>query len=87
MVERSVVIKNPTGLHLHPAGILCKEAMAFKSSVTFRFGNTTSNAKSILSVLGSGVRYNDEITFVCDGPDEEEAAARMVEIVEKGLGE
>ena len=87
MVERSVVIKNPTGLHLHPAGVLCKEAMAFKSSISFRFGNTTSNAKSILSVLGSGVRCNDEITFVCSGPDEEEALARMVRIVEEGLGE
>ena len=30
MVNRKVVIKNPTGLHLRPAGILCKEAMKFK---------------------------------------------------------
>ncbi|MBO7339487.1 MAG: HPr family phosphocarrier protein, partial [Lachnospiraceae bacterium] len=25
MVSQKVVIKNPTGLHLRPAGILCKE--------------------------------------------------------------
>ena len=25
MVNQKVVIKNPTGLHLRPAGILCKE--------------------------------------------------------------
>ena len=30
MVSQKVVIKNPTGLHLRPAGILCKEAMQFK---------------------------------------------------------
>ena len=29
MVSRKVTIKNPTGLHLRPAGILCKEAMQF----------------------------------------------------------
>ena len=26
MVSQKVTIKNPTGLHLRPAGILCKEA-------------------------------------------------------------
>ena len=31
MVSQKVIIKNPTGLHLRPAGILCKEAMKFKS--------------------------------------------------------
>ena len=34
MVSQKVVIKNPTGLHLRPAGILCKEAMKFKSLIT-----------------------------------------------------
>ena len=31
MVSQKVVIKNPTGLHLRPAGILCKVAMQYKS--------------------------------------------------------
>jgi len=54
MVSAKVVIKNPTGLHLRPAGILCREAMNFNSVVSFRFKNTTANAKSVLSVLGKG---------------------------------
>ena len=33
MVSQKVVIKNPTGLHLRPAGILCKDAMQFKSHI------------------------------------------------------
>ena len=52
MVSQKVTITNPTGLHLRPAGILCKTAMQFRSAVTFTFGNTTANAKSVLSVLG-----------------------------------
>ena len=51
MVSQKVVIKNPTGLHLRPAGILCKEAMQFKSLITFKFRENTANAKSVLSVL------------------------------------
>lgn len=87
MVSAKVVIKNPTGLHLRPAGILCKEAMNFTSTVSFQFKNTTANAKSVLSVLGACVKSGDEITFVCEGIDEEEALSTMVKAVEEGLGE
>ena len=87
MVEQRVTIKNPTGLHLRPAGLLCKEALQFQSSVKFQFGSTTANAKSVLSVLGACVKSGEEITFICDGPDEEKALAEMVALVESGLGE
>lgn len=87
MVRKKVVIQNPTGLHLRPAGVLCKTAMQFKSSVKFTFENTTANAKSVLSVLGACVKTGDVIEFFCDGADEEEALEAMVEAVESGLGE
>jgi phosphocarrier protein HPr len=87
MVRQKVVIKNPTGLHLRPAGILCKDAMEFKSLITFQFKDTTANAKSVLSVLGACVKSGDEIELICDGPDEEEALASLVAAIEGGLGE
>ena len=87
MVSQKVVIKNPTGLHLRPAGILCKEAMEFTSHITFQYKQNTANAKSVLSVLGACVKSGDEIELVCEGPDEEEALKRLVEIIEGGLGE
>ena len=87
MVSRNVTIKNPTGLHLRPAGILCRNAMEFKSSITFRFKDTTANAKSVLSVLGACVKSGDEIELICDGVDEEEALESLVASIENGLGE
>lgn len=53
MVSQKVTIKNPTGLHLRPAGNLCKEAMRFKCTITFSFRELTANAKSVLSVLSA----------------------------------
>lgn len=45
MVSGKVTVKNPTGLHLRPAGTLCKQAMQFKSSITFHYGDgNTANA-------------------------------------------
>ena len=87
MVSAVTVIKNPSGLHLRPAGILCKEALLYKSKVSFKLNTTTANAKSVLSVLGACVKCGDQIEFVCVGPDEEKALAAMVKIVEDGLGE
>ena len=36
MVNGTVRIKNPTGLHLRPAGLFCKTAMQFDSKITIR---------------------------------------------------
>ena len=87
MVSQSVVIKNPTGLHLGPAGNLCKEAIQFKSLITFQFRDSTANAKSVLSVLGACVKSGDEIKLVCEGVDEKEALEHLVAAIENGLGE
>lgn len=87
MVKQKVKIKNPTGMHLRPAGIFCKEAMQFKSRVTFQFHEGTANAKSVLSVLGARVKSGDEIEICCEGEDEENALAAVVKVIEDGLGE
>ena len=87
MVNQKVVIKNPTGLHLRPAGNLCKMAMQYKSLITFSYRGNTANAKSVLSVLGACIKCGDEIELFCDGVDEEEALQALVGAVESGLGE
>lgn len=87
MVSQKVVIKNPTGLHLRPAGILCKEAMKYKSHITFSHRDSVSNAKSVLSVLGACIKSGDEIELCCEGEDETEALRDIVAAIENGLGE
>ena len=88
MVSVEIQLHNPSGLHLRPAGILCKAATKFQSHVAIRTADGTEvNAKSVLSVLGACVKSGDEITFICEGPDEEKALADMVALVESGLGE
>ena len=87
MVKANVVIKNASGLHLRPTGVLCNEAIRYQSSVKFQSGNTLTNAKSVLSVLGARVKSGDQVEFICEGPDEEEALAAMIRIIEDGLGE
>lgn len=87
MVMHTIKIMNPTGLHLRPAGNLCKEAMKYKSKITFDYSGNIANAKSVLSVLGACIKSGDEITLMCDGEDENEALSALVSYIESGLGE
>ena len=91
MVSGKVRIKNPTGLHLRPAGLFCRRAMQFESKITVhkksRNEDVTANAKSVLSVLGACVKSGDEIEIVCEGKDEKKALDVMVQLVIDGLGE
>lgn len=87
MVSRKVVVNNPSGLHLRPAGILCKTAIDFKSKITLRFNDITANAKSVLGVLGACIKTGDEVEIICDGEDEQDALGTIVNAIENGLGE
>ncbi len=87
MLSQAIKIKNPTGLHLRPAGNLCKEAMKFKSKITFEYRGNTANAKSVLSVLGACIKSGDEITLICEGEDERKALETLIAYIESGLGE
>ncbi|MEE0595273.1 MAG: HPr family phosphocarrier protein [Agathobacter sp.] len=87
MLSQAIKIMNPTGLHLRPAGNLCKEAMKYKSKITFEYRGNTANAKSVLSVLGACIKSGDEITLICEGEDEREALQSLIAYIESGLGE
>ncbi len=87
MLSQKITINNPSGLHLRPAGILCNTAIKYQSLITFTYDGGTANAKSVLSVLGACVKCGDEIEFVCEGADEEEAMKAMVDAISSGLGE
>ncbi len=85
MKNQKIIVKNQSGLHLRPAGIVCRTAMLYKSHISLNFGNTSANAKSVLSVLGAGVKTGDEIEIICEGADEQEALEAMVNLFESGL--
>ena len=87
MIQGKIKINNPTGLQLRPAGMLCRKAMEYESSITYAYKEGTVNAKSVLSVLGSCVQCGDEIVLICDGTDEDKAFNELTRLIGDGLGE
>ena len=78
MLSEKVIIKNPTGLHLRPAGLFCKTECKILIEKKSRTKEVSANAKSVLSVLGACIKNGDEVTIICDGEDEEAALHAMV---------
>lgn len=86
MVAKRVVVAEPSGLHLRPAGKLCELSLKYQSKIQIRKGDSTANAKSVLGLLAARVQQGDEIEIICDGTDEEEALAALVKAVQEGFG-
>ena len=87
MLSRKITIKNPSGLHLRPAGVLSQTAMKFKSDIIIEYGEKKIVAKSVLNVMAAGTKSGTELNLIVDGEDEEEAMNTLVEAIESGLGE
>lgn len=85
MIKEKFIIHNSKGIHLRPAGILCKEALEFKCSVKLVVGSVTADAKSVLGVLAVGIKCGTEIELVCDGADEKEAMDRLRSLINSEL--
>lgn len=87
MVSQVVKVINKEGFHMRPANYFIKEMSAFQSKVTLRFNGKDINGKSIMNIMAACIKFGSEVEIVCDGPDEADALAKAVELVESGLGD
>jgi len=78
MVSRKVIVRNAEGLHLRPAGDLSRTAQQFKSEISIVHNGSRKNAKSLLQLLGACIKYGDEVEFICEGVDEQNALEEML---------
>jgi len=87
MKEASVVIADEIGLHLRTSEKLVRTAARFRSEVFVRRDDVEVNAKSILGVLMLAAETGTTLAFRAEGPDEAEAVAALVELVEGNFAE
>lgn len=87
MVSQKVVIKNASGLHARPAGILAQAAMKCNSNVLILVNGKTVQVKSILNLMAAAIKCGTEIELQCEGATEAEDLKTLVDLIESGLGE
>lgn len=79
MVSEKIIVSSALGIHLRPAGAMCDRAVKYESKIMFKYADgKEANAKSVISILASGVKCGQEIEIYADGEDEEKALADVV---------
>lgn len=91
MYSKQTVIRNVTGLHARPASEFVALAKTFESKITVkRLDNEdaiAANAKSIIKILAQGISVNTPVEIAAEGPDEQTAVDKMIELVDSKFGE
>jgi catabolite repression HPr-like protein len=78
MVEKQIVIGLASGLEERPIAVLVQMASKYESSVYLVSGNKKVNAKSIMGMMGMGMKSGESVTVMAEGIDEAEAAEEIV---------
>ena len=87
MPQREVEIINKLGLHARASAKLTQLAAKYQSDVTMARNNRKVNAKSIMGVMMLAAGKGAQVTFETNGPDEDEALAAIVALVNDYFGE
>lgn len=87
MYQKSVVIKNSSGLHARPASEFINCAKKFKSKITIgrTNGEEKVNAKSIVLLLSLGLSQGETVELNASGEDEREAVDALVDLIDFGF--
>jgi phosphotransferase system HPr (HPr) family protein len=85
MLERTITVKDKTGLHARTASLFARNALQFNSEIKIIFNNKEANGKSILSLLSLGVAYGKEIKIRANGEDEQKTVDSLVQLIENNF--
>jgi phosphotransferase system HPr (HPr) family protein len=81
MPEITLTVNHKVGLHARPASLFVQTAAKYTCDIDVTHGETTANAKSILSVLTLGAHQGAEITIKAEGEDAGDALKALEQLV------
>lgn len=87
MIERTVTIKNRSGLHTRPAATLVKTAARFEAEFYIKKDSFEINGKSIIGVMTLAAEQGSSLLLSFSGSDENEMAAAVTQLFDEGFGE
>lgn len=87
MIAKEVAIINKLGLHARAAAKFVTLASEFASDIQVTRGARKVNGKSIMGVMMLAAGNGSRIEIMADGPDEQDAIARLEDLISKRFGE
>ncbi|MBD3421955.1 MAG: HPr family phosphocarrier protein [Chitinivibrionales bacterium] len=87
MIERTITVTNPKGVHARPAALIAKTAMHYESSILLKKDDVVANARQIIEILMLCAPCGSHIVVEIDGADEEQALQSLEEVFQTHFGE
>lgn len=87
MLTQNIEIINKLGLHARASAKLTQTSGAFQSAVFVAKAGRRVNAKSIMGVMMLAAGKGTTLTLETEGPDEAEAMAAVVALINNKFGE
>jgi phosphocarrier protein HPr len=83
LVERTVEIVNPHGIHARPASEFVKAASRFKAEISVGKDGIWVNGKSIMGVMTLAAERGSAVTVRAEGDDAEAAVDALIPVLER----
>lgn len=87
MIEETVEVVNPSGLHARSAKELVDRAGNYEATVTLKHDEVEAKADSIMEIMMLAASPGTQIKLRVDGPDEEAAAEELIDFFAEGFYE
>lgn len=86
MVEKEILVTNPSGLHTRPAKKIVDAAKAYASEITLVKGDKEGSAKTLIKLMKLGITMGSTVVVRCEGEDETAALEGITGLI-AGLSE
>lgn len=80
-------IKHEIGLHARPAVLFVGTANRFQCDIHILHNGSTANGKSLLHILGLGIKKGAHIVIEAEGEDEAAALTALQVLIKNNFGE
>jgi phosphocarrier protein HPr len=86
MKKFEYTVKEASGIHARPAGLLVKAAKELDSTITLEnVAGKAAAATKLMAVMGLGIKQGDVVTVTVEGGDEEASATAMKKFFNENL--
>jgi phosphotransferase system HPr (HPr) family protein len=85
ILRQQLEIRNELGLHLRAASRLVQLTRLYQSDVRVFWNGQVADGKSILDLIALGASYRAMLELELDGPDAEEAAVALQDLIANGF--
>ena len=83
MFTQRATVRNKHGIHCRPSAIIAKECSQYTGTIMVSAdGHPDVDAKSVLLLMGLGLKHEDTVTVKVSGPDEAATCKTVVILIE-----